>query len=67
MTYRPAYRGAPRCIVCLVDLEFRMPKTSKSGKQSIMLVCPSDARHFRAFINDQAYVAKVIDAMEKKA
>ena len=36
----------------------------KSGKPFLMLLCAVDGRHFRAFINDKAFVASVVARLE---
>ena len=61
----PAYGdpGIP-CVVCSAPLALRVAHGRKSGKPFLMLVCAEDGRHFRAFINDQAYVRKVLDGLE---
>ena len=49
------------CLICGKSLSVRMAKGRKSGKPFIMLICPKDGRHFRAFISDQTYVSRVIE------
>lgn len=53
----PAWSAAGR-------LALRLAHGRKSGKPFLMLVCTKDGRHFRAFINDQPYVRKVLDGLE---
>ena len=48
------------CPICGKQLTVKAAKGRKSNKPFIMLVCPEDGRHFRAFITDQQYVMKVI-------
>ncbi len=62
---KPANRepGIP-CVVCGGPLALRVAHGRKSGKPFLMLVCAEDGRHFRAFINDQAYVRNVLDGLE---
>lgn len=55
--------GIP-CVVCGGPLALRVAHGRKSGKPFLMLVCAEDGRHFRAFINDQAYVRSVLDGLE---
>ena len=50
------------CLICSSPLSIRMAKGRKSNKPFIMLVCPRDGRHFRAFISDQEYIRKILDA-----
>jgi hypothetical protein len=38
-----------------------MAKGRISNKPFIMLICPKDGRHFRAFISDQTYIARVLE------
>ena len=63
-TYTPPYRQPPRCPICSQSLVVRLARGRKSGKPFVMLLCPEDARHFRAFINDQPYVRQVLDRLE---
>ena len=65
-TYTRAYRepGIP-CPVCGTTLILRPAQGRKSGKPFLMLVCPSDGRHFRTFINDQEYVRQVFNRLEE--
>ena len=53
-----------QCPVCAAELRISPAKSrrAKHPKVFIMLVCPEDGRHFRGFINDQAYVNRVLDA-----
>ncbi len=55
--------GIP-CVVCGGPLALRVAHGRKSGKPFLMLVCTKDGRHFRAFINDQAYVRNVLDGVD---
>ena len=52
------------CPVCRQRLSLRLAKRRKSGKVSIMLICPADGRHFRAFISDRTYVGQVLALLE---
>jgi len=38
----------------------------KSGKPFVMLACPEDGRHIRAFIADRTYVENLIGQAEEK-
>ncbi len=42
----------------------RLAKGRKSGTVFLMLLCGVDARHFRGFINDRAYVDSVLARLE---
>ena len=55
------------CPVCGVPLTVRLARGRKSGKPFVMLLCSLDGRHFRAFINDQQYVAQVLERVEGKS
>ena len=57
----------PCCLVCHGPLALRLARGRKSGKPSIMLICPTDGRHFRGFISDRAYVAQVLALLEGQA
>ena len=52
------------CLVCHGPLSLRLARGRKSGKTSIMLICPTDGRHFRGFISDRTYVAQVLALLE---
>ena len=49
------------CLVCGAKLEVELCH-GKKGRKAIMLSCPNDGRHFRAFINEP----KVISGMTKE-
>ncbi len=55
------------CPVCSLPLAVRLARGRKSGKPFVMLLCAQDGRHFRAFINDQQYVAQVLTRVEEKS
>jgi len=40
---------------------------SARGKAALMLACPQDGRHFRAFINDVAFVSGVLAQLDDMA
>ncbi len=52
------------CFICQQSLALRLARGRKSGKPSIMLICPTDGRHFRGFISDRAYVGQVLALLE---
>ena len=52
------------CPVCSAPIDSRPAKGRKSGKPSIMMVCPANGRHFRGFITDREYVASVFARVE---
>lgn len=52
------------CPVCQRTLRIDLARGRASGKPFVMLACPQDGRHFRAFINDRDYVAGVIERLE---
>ena len=49
------------CLVCGTKLKVELCH-GKKGREAIMLSCPNDGRHFRAFINEP----KVISGMTKE-
>ena len=55
------------CLVCQQPLTLRLARGRKSGKPFLMLVCPQDGRHIRAFINDKEYVAGVLARLEARS
>ena len=52
------------CPVCKEPLTVKRTRGRKSGKPFVMLICSTDGRHFRAFINDQEYVSRVLESAE---
>jgi hypothetical protein len=48
------------CFICSAPLSVRMTESKNSHKQFIMLKCPRDGRHFRAFVADRNYINQVI-------
>lgn len=58
--------NVPLCPVCQNPLSVRLARGRKSLKPSIMLICPVDGRHLRAFITSQDYVKQFISAIESK-
>ena len=52
------------CLICRKPLALRLARGRRSGKTSIMLICPTDGRHFRGFISDRTYVAQVRALLE---
>ena len=65
-TYTQAYRNSEiPCLVCKEPLTLRLARGRKSGKPFLMLICDQDGRHFRAFINDQEYVSRILESVEE--
>lgn len=54
-----------RCPVCQEPLRASVTRSAK-GRVALMMVCPRDGRHFRAFVNDRAFVGKVVASLEAK-
>ena len=54
----------PPCPVCRQPLTLRLAHGRKSGKAFVMLLCPTDGRHIRAFISDKTYVEGVLALLE---
>ena len=52
------------CHICQTALHVRLARGRKSGKPFVMLVCPADGRHIRAFVADKAYVQGLVDQVE---
>ena len=61
------YSAPPSCPICGQALLMRLSRGRKSGKAFVMFRCPSDGRHYRAFINDQEYVCQVVEKLEAKS
>jgi hypothetical protein len=53
------------CLVCGAGLEVRSATGRKSGKPFLMLICPVNGRHFRAFITDQKYVSQIVEVTQR--
>jgi hypothetical protein len=53
-----------RCPVCKEPLSFRIAKGRKSGKPFLMMICPTDGRHFRGFITYRPYLETVLSNLE---
>ncbi len=56
----------PLCLICKSKLSIRLARGRKSNKPFLMLMCPKDGRHFRAFISHKPYVEKVLESLEQK-
>ena len=56
-------QGAP-CPVSSIGIEVRLARGRKSGKPSIMFICPLDGKHFRGFITYRPYVQQVMELAE---
>ena len=54
------------CPVCSTGLIIRLAHGRKSGKPFVMLICPEDGRHIRAFINDKKFVGAVLAKLQSK-
>ena len=54
------------CPVCSTQLIVRLAHGRKSGKAFVMLICPLDGRHIRAFITDQKFVGSILSKLEQR-
>jgi len=54
------------CPVCNTGLMIRLAHGRKSGKPFVMLICPKDGRHIRAFISDKKFVKEVLVKLQTK-
>ena len=54
------------CHICQASLKVKLARGRKSGKPFVMLACPEDGRHIRAFVADRAYVENLIGLVEGK-
>jgi hypothetical protein len=52
------------CFVCNGNLEVRQASGRKSGKLFLFLKCAADGRHFRGFIYDPAFIARLTDGKD---
>ena len=66
---RPSTDGGPGipCVICGEPLSVRIARGRRSGKPFVMLVCSLDGRHFRGFINDRTYVARLLRHLEGRS
>ncbi len=55
------------CHLCEKPLDVRLARGRKSGKPFVLMVCPVDGRHIRAFIADADYVRNLVDQVEAQA
>ena len=46
------------CPICREPVEARFTSPGRTYKVGVMLQCGVDSRHFRAFVNDEAWVKK---------
>ena len=53
------------CPVCKIDLNLRVVYGRKSNKPFLMLICPTNGRHFRGFIADKTYVRNIVDRAQE--
>ena len=58
--------GSLPCPVCGTDLQMRLTHGRRSGKPFVMLICPRDGRHLRAFISDREFVNKIVTGLENR-
>ena len=56
--------GTIPCPVCGTNLMIKLAHGRKSGKPFVMLICPHDGRHIRAFINDKEFVGSVLNKLQ---
>lgn len=63
---RKTNKDIPSCPLCGEALAVTLARGRKSGKPSIMLICPEDGRHFRGFITYRPYVEEVLSKLEAK-
>jgi len=54
-----------RCPVCSDPLSFQIARGRKSGKPFLMVKCLRDGRHFRGFVGDKNYVARLLEHLEQ--
>lgn len=55
------------CPVCSTGLRLSPAKSRKAKKPKsfLMLVCPTDGRHFRGFISDKKFVSSVLQSAQE--
>ena len=62
----PTDKTTVSCHICQASLKVKLARGRKSGKPFVMLACPEDGRHIRAFIADRTYVENLIRQAEEK-
>jgi uncharacterized protein YbaR (Trm112 family) len=55
-----------RCPVCAGPLELKLAHGKRTGKVFVMLICPVNGKHLRAFISDKDFVGSVLAKLEEK-
>lgn len=53
------------CPVCKHKLDIGLRQNERNERFYLMMVCPVDGAHFRAFINDRDYVAKAVKGVQE--
>ena len=53
-----------QCPVCGDPMAFQIARGRKSGKPFLMVKCLRDGRHFRGFVGDREYVARLLERLE---
>lgn len=53
------------CPVCNQPMAFQIARGRKSGKPFLMVKCLKDGRHFRGFVGDRDYVARLLEHLEQ--
>ena len=54
------------CHICHTQLRVGLARGRKSGKPSVMLACPVDGRHMRAFVADPGFVQRFVEQLEQR-
>ena len=54
------------CPVCGIGLRLSLARSRKAKKPKtfLMLLCPVDGKHFRAFIKDSDFVSRALEGAE---
>ena len=60
----PTDKTTVSCHICQAALKVTLARGRKSGKPFVMLTCPEDGRHIRAFVADRTYVENLIGLVE---
>jgi hypothetical protein len=58
---------ALNCPVCGGSLAFKLAHSKRTAKVFVMMMCPINGKHLRAFISDKDFVASVLATLEEKA
>lgn len=54
------------CPVCGGSLAFKLAHSKRTAKVFVMMMCPVNGKHLRAFISDKGFVDSALAKLEEK-